>query len=66
MVIGLSGKNITIKNIEGPTGVRGRNSDNALIREKLGWAPHETLRSGIEKTYTWINAQVQAQSHVEA
>jgi nucleoside-diphosphate-sugar epimerase len=60
MVIGLSGKDIRINNIPGPTGVRGRNSDNALIRQHLGWSPHEPLRSGIERTYTWINAQVQA------
>lgn len=65
MVIGLSGKSITIKNIPGPTGVRGRNSDNDLIRQKIGWSPEQPLRVGIEKTYNWINAQVQAQSLVE-
>lgn len=66
MVIGLSGKNIRINNIPGPTGVRGRNSDNALIRAELGWSPSEPLRSGIEKTYAWINAQVKAKSLVAA
>ncbi|HJS53612.1 MAG TPA: NAD-dependent epimerase/dehydratase family protein [Chitinophagaceae bacterium] len=59
MVIGISGKNISIKNIPGPTGVRGRNSDNNLIREKLGWEPTLSLRKGMEITYKWINQQVQ-------
>ena len=58
MAIEISGKNLSIKNIEGPTGVRGRNSDNKLIKEKLGWAPSLPLREGMEKTYTWINQQV--------
>ena len=59
MVIDISGKNISIKNIPGPTGVRGRNSDNKLIREKLGWEPSLPLRKGMEITYKWINQQVQ-------
>lgn len=58
MVIGLSGKNITIKNIPGPLGVRGRNSDNALIKEKLGWAPSEPLIAGLETTYKWISSEL--------
>ena len=58
MAIYISGKNITIKNIEGPTGVRGRNSDNKLIQEKLGWAPDYPLIIGLERTYNWINKQV--------
>jgi len=59
MVIDISGKKISIKNIPGPTGVRGRNSDNKLIREKLGWEPALPLRKGMEITYKWINQQVQ-------
>lgn len=59
MVIDISGKNISIKNIEGPTGVRGRNSDNHLIKEKLGWEPSVPLRTGMEKTYAWISKQVE-------
>ena len=59
MVIDISGKKIAIKNIPGPTGVRGRNSDNKLIREKLGWEPNLPLRKGMEITYKWINQQVQ-------
>ena len=60
MIIDISGKNITITNIPGPEGVRGRNSDNDLIEQKLGWKPSQTLREGMEKTYNWINAQVEA------
>jgi nucleoside-diphosphate-sugar epimerase len=46
--------------IPGPLGVRGRNSDNHLICEKLHWAPTRTLREGLEKTYAWIENQVSA------
>ncbi|MCI0564465.1 MAG: NAD-dependent epimerase/dehydratase family protein [Nitrososphaera sp.] len=59
LVIEISGKTLAIRNIEGPQGVRGRNSDNRLIRAKLGWAPSNSLKEGIQKTYTWINEQVQ-------
>lgn len=55
MIIDVSGKKLNIKNIDGPLGVRGRNSSNALIKEKLGWAPSQKLRTGIEKLYNWIN-----------
>ncbi|CAH0995634.1 dTDP-4-oxo-6-deoxy-D-allose reductase [Emticicia aquatica] len=57
MIAEISGKNITIKNIPGPEGVRGRNSDNALIQEKLNWAPSHSLKEGITKTYQWIAEQ---------
>ncbi|MDC7999258.1 NAD-dependent epimerase/dehydratase family protein [Gilvibacter sediminis] len=60
MIIGLSGKDISIENIPGPEGVRGRNSDNALIFEKLGWKPTQPLQVGLEKTYNWISAKVAA------
>ncbi|HYM94381.1 MAG TPA: NAD-dependent epimerase/dehydratase family protein [Chitinophagaceae bacterium] len=59
MVAGVAGKIIKIKNVPGPTGVRGRNSDNKLIKEKLNWAPTRALVEGIAKTYDWINSQVQ-------
>jgi len=62
MIIGISGKKISIKNIEGPTGVRGRNSDNKLISEKLDWKPDYQLRKGIEQTYRWVLDQVTASS----
>ena len=58
MAIEISGKNITIKNIPGPTGVRGRNSDNKLIQEKLDWVPNYPLIVGMENTFKWINKQV--------
>lgn len=58
MAIDISGKNMAIKNVPGPEGVRGRNSDNKLIREKLGWAPTFPLRSGMEITYRWIENQI--------
>lgn len=53
-------KQIKINHIPGPLGVRGRNSDNRLIYEKLGWAPSSRLIDGIRKTYAWINEQVNA------
>jgi nucleoside-diphosphate-sugar epimerase len=62
MVIGISKKELTVKNISGPLGVRGRNSDNNLYLEKIGWRVSESLKSGIEKTFNWINKQVKAQS----
>jgi len=57
LIAEISGKSITINNIKGPEGVRGRNSDNTLIQEKLGWAPSHSLREGITKTYHWIAEQ---------
>jgi nucleoside-diphosphate-sugar epimerase len=57
-IIEISGKNITIKNIKGPTGVRGRNSDNNLINKILGWSPSQPLYDGLVKTYHWINQQI--------
>ena len=58
LIADVSGKKITINNIPGPEGVRGRNSDNKLIGNKIGWQPKYTLRDGIEKTYPWIDQQV--------
>jgi len=57
-VIEISGKKLTKKHIEGPMGVRGRSSDNKLIKQKLGWAPSLPLKEGLRKTYEWINMQV--------
>ena len=54
----IAGKKLSIKHIDGPLGVRGRNSDNALYEEKLGWRVSESLRSGMKKTYPWIEGQV--------
>jgi nucleoside-diphosphate-sugar epimerase len=69
IAIDISGKDIKITNIDGdqflnkygfkcPTGVRGRNSDNKLYKEKVGWESSMTLRDGMKKTYTWIQEMV--------
>jgi len=59
MAMDIAGKKLNIKHIPGPLGVRGRNSDNRLIKEKLGWEPNWPLRKGMEITYKWIAEQVQ-------
>lgn len=58
IVSDIAGKTVYKKHIDGPTGVRGRNSDNRLIQEKLGWAPSQPLRKGLEQTYAWIERQL--------
>lgn len=60
MVAEISRKSIEIVNVPGPQGVRGRNSDNRLIQEKLKWSPYKRLVDGMLLTYTWINKQVEA------
>lgn len=60
LIAGISGKTVEIKNIEGPTGVRGRSSDNRMVSEKVGWLPKITLKEGVSKTYAWIDEQVKA------
>jgi nucleoside-diphosphate-sugar epimerase len=62
MIIKISGKNLSIDNIDGPIGVRGRNSDNKLLKQKIGWEPTQSLENGIQKTYDWINEQVKRSS----
>jgi len=59
MVMQVANKNLSIINKPGPQGVRGRNSDNTLIFEKLNWKPSEPLIKGIEPTYTWIKNQLE-------
>lgn len=58
MASDIAGKKLTKKHIKGPTGVRGRNSDNKLIKAKLNWAPELPLVRGLEITYKWIERQV--------
>ena len=59
MVMDVSNKkHLEIKNVTGPVGVNGRNSDNTLLKEKLGWAPSQPLKVGMEKTYQWIEEQL--------
>ena len=59
LAMDIAGKSQSIKHIPGPLGVRGRKSDNVLIKEKLGWAPNCSLRKGMELTYRWISRQVE-------
>jgi nucleoside-diphosphate-sugar epimerase len=59
MIIEISGKrDIALRHIDGPQGVRGRNSDNTRLREVLGWEPAIDLRTGLQPTYRWIDEQV--------
>jgi len=59
LIAKLNRKNVSIRNIDGPRGVMGRNSDNKLIKEVIDWAPDEDLESGLIKTYKWIDEQIQ-------
>jgi GDP-D-mannose 3',5'-epimerase len=58
IVCSIENKQLKKNHIPGPLGVRGRNSDNDLIKQKLGWAPNYSLQSGIKKTYEWIKTQL--------
>jgi len=58
MVTEIEGKPINVKHIPGPEGVRGRNSNNDLIKQVLGWAPSISLREGLTKTYAWIKGEI--------
>ena len=60
MAMEIAGKRLRIRHVDGPLGVRGRNSDNRMIRQKLGWAPSASLRKGMEITYGWVAEQVAA------
>ncbi len=62
LIMDIAGKNLRIRHVNGPLGVRGRNSDNRLIRERLGWAPAVPLREGLVRTYEWISSQVGARA----
>ena len=55
----MANKQLSKHHIPGPLGVRGRNSDNRLIVKELGWRPTQPLEQGLEKTYRWIDEQVQ-------
>lgn len=61
MALSFENKKCEIVHIPGPEGVRGRNSDNTLIKQVLGWAPGTSLRDGLNKTYVWIKAQIEAE-----
>jgi GDP-D-mannose 3', 5'-epimerase len=66
LVMDVAGKTLNINHIKGPLGVRGRNSDNKLIFEKLGWRPNRPLREGLQKTYAWVANQVEMTKAVPA
>ena len=65
IIMDIAGKSLSIRHVPGPMGVRGRNSDNRLIAEKLGWQPTRPLREGLTVTYHWIAQQV-AQAREQA
>lgn len=58
MIAEIAGKTINVQHIDGPLGVRGRNSDNNLMFEKLNWKPTQPLETGLRHTYKWICQQV--------
>lgn len=62
LIMGIAGKRLEKRHVPGPLGVRGRNSDNRLIRDKLGWAPAQPLAAGMKVTYEWIARQVRART----
>ena len=66
MIMSIAGKRVAIRHIPGPQGVRGRNSDNRLIRQELGWAPSASLQDGLMGTYRWIEAQVPGANQTNA
>lgn len=60
IVMDIAGKELTLRHVDGPLGVRGRNSDNRLFKKRVGWAPSQPLRRGLETTYAWIAEQVES------
>jgi nucleoside-diphosphate-sugar epimerase len=65
IIMEIAGKRVEKRHIPGPLGVRGRNSDNRLIQDKLGWSPSQPLIEGLKVTYSWIKLQTQS-NHVVA
>jgi len=63
IIAGIAGVRIRTKHIEGPMGVRGRNSDNTLLQQVLGWEPAISLEEGLARTYSWIESQVRRKLH---
>jgi len=59
-IMDIAGKKLSIRHIAGSPDVSGRQSDNRLMRERLGWAPGVRLREGLERTYEWIARQVES------
>ncbi len=65
LVMDVADKKLSLHHVPGPLGVRGRNSDNRLIAQKLGWSPSRPVREGLEKTYSWIQRQITPMPSVE-
>jgi len=59
LALSFEGKKVPIKHIPGPQGVRGRNSDNKMIRDLIGWEPSISLKDGLRKTYFWIKGEME-------
>lgn len=64
VIMEIAGVKLTTKHVDGPQGVRGRNSDNTLLRRVLGWSPEISLEEGLTRTYEWIESQVKASNYV--
>jgi nucleoside-diphosphate-sugar epimerase len=62
MIADIAGVNVRMNHVPGPQGVRGRNSDNTMLKSVLGWTPEITLEDGLAKTYAWIEGQVHART----
>jgi GDP-D-mannose 3', 5'-epimerase len=65
LALSFEGKKLPIKHIPGPEGVRGRNSNNDLIKEKLGWAPSISLADGLKVTYFWIRGELEKEGALQ-
>jgi nucleoside-diphosphate-sugar epimerase len=63
VIASIAGIDVRLKHVPGPQGVRGRNSDNSLLREVLKWEPQVSLEHGLLKTYTWIESQLATRTH---
>jgi len=59
LIMSFEGKNLEINHIPGPEGVRGRNSDNTLIKQVLGWTPQITLKDGLQRLYGWLKNEIE-------
>merc|ERR1712019_177975 len=59
IALSFENKNLPIKHIDGPMGVRGRNSNNVLIKKELGWEPSIKIVDGLRKTYFWIKGEIE-------
>lgn len=66
VIMDIAGVKLTKRHVDGPQGVRGRNSDNTLLKKVLSWAPEISLEEGLRHTYEWIEAQVKVSHYVNA